>query len=137
MERGIAAVARARALIGTRFVAQGRDAASGVDCAGLAIHAYGIEAREVPDDYRLSGDHRPMFVKLVSRWFRRVSWRRLVPGDLLLLRPAPSQWHLGIWTGEGLLHADARRRSVIERPGVAEWPVAAAYRARVRKKKKG
>ncbi len=133
----MAAVERARTLVGTRFAAQGRNAASGVDCVGLAIHAYGIEASGIPDDYRLSGDHRLMFLKLVSRWFRRVSRRRLAPGDLLLLHPGASQWHLGIWTGDGLLHADARRRLVVERPGVSEWPVAAAYRARVRKRREG
>lgn len=132
----MAAVTRGRTLVGTRFVAQGRDPGVGVDCIGLAIHSFGIEAA-VPDDYRLAGDHRAQLFEFVSMRFRRVSRRRILPGDLLLLRPGERQWHLGIWTGDGLLHADARRRMVVERPGPAEWAIAAAFRARVRKQAKG
>ena len=131
----MAAVERGRALIGTRFVAQGRDSARGVDCIGLAVHAYRIKARAVPDNYRMAGDHRSAILGFVSSLFRRISRRRIAPGDLLLLRPAANQVHLAIWTGAGLLHADARRRAVIERPGPAAWPIVAALRPRVRIKK--
>ena len=135
MERGMAAVARGRALIGTRFVAQGRDPETGVDCVGLALHAFAIGRDTVPDDYRLSGVHRATILGGAASLFRRVSRLNPVPGDMLLLKPGARQWHLGIWTGGGLLHADARRRMVVERPGAPEWPVAAAFRARVRKTK--
>ena len=135
MERGMAAVTRGRRLIGTRFVAQGRDPAVGVDCIGLAVHAYRIEGCRVPADYRLAGDHRAAILGFVLPLFRRVPRRRIALGDFLLLKPGALQWHIGIWTGDGLLHADARRRMVVERPGLPEWPVAAAFRARVRKNK--
>ncbi len=126
------AVARARALIGTRFVAQGRDPAIGLDCVGLVVLVFGLEGQSVRDDYRLNGAHRDAILRFAAIDFRRVSRRRLRAGDVLLLRPGATQWHLGIWTGDGLVHADAGRRRIVERPGALEWPLAAALRRRVR-----
>ena len=133
MKRGEMAVERARALIGTRFVAQGRDV-QGIDCVGLVVAAFAIDRSTIRDDYRMAGNHGAAIKAVAERWFRRVSRRRLVPGDLLLMRPGAMQWHLAIWTGEGLIHADARRRMVVERPGTPEWPIIAALRARRRAK---
>jgi len=129
------AVAAARALIGTRFVAQGRNASRGVDCIGLVVNAFGLPAAEISDDYRMAGEHRAAILLALSGRFRRVSRRRLRAGDLLLCRPGARQFHLMIWSGEGVIHADARRRLVIERPGAPEWPVVAAFRARIREKR--
>ena len=132
MTKGEQAMARARALIGTRFVAQGRDPAIGLDCVGLALLAYGIDPATVSDDYRLRGPHRGAILRFAEAKFRRVSRRRLRSGDLLLLQPGAAQWHLGIWTGDGLIHADIARRMIVERPGAIGWPVAAALRPRTR-----
>ncbi|HEU4877051.1 MAG TPA: peptidoglycan endopeptidase [Sphingomicrobium sp.] len=132
MTKGEQAVARARALLRTRFVAQGRDPAIGLDCVGLALLAYAIDPAGVRDDYRLSGAHRSAILRFAEPRFRRVSRRRLRQGDLLLLRPGASQWHLGIWSGGGLIHADIASGRVVERPGAIAWPVAAALRQRVR-----
>ena len=137
MTRGEDAVGRARSLIGTRFVAQGRDSATGLDCVGLIVLAYGIDPAGVRDDYRLSGAHRAAILRGAERSFRRVSRRRLRGGDLLVLQPAVAQWHLGIWTGDSLIHADIVSRRIVERPGRPEWPVAAALRPRVRGAKGG
>lgn len=133
---GWSAVARARDLIGTRFLPQGRDPSRGIDCLGIVILAYAIDAERVPDDYRLSGDHRAAVMMRIAPWFRRVSRRRILPGDLLVLRPAADQWHFAIWSGEGVIDADAARRAVVERPGPARWPIAAAFRRRVRNQRK-
>jgi len=135
VRRGTKAVAAACALIGARFVPQGRDAARGVDCIGLVIHTYDLPVTDVSDDYRMSGDHRSAIVTELSSRFRRVSRQRLLPADLLLCRPGERQFHLMIWSGESVIHADARRQMVVERPGAPEWPVVAAFRARVRQKK--
>ena len=132
MTKGEQAVARARALLGTRFVAQGRDPAIGLDCVGLALLAYAIDPVGVSDDYRLSGAHRGTILRLAGTNFRRVARTRMRCGDLLLLQPGAAQWHLGIWTGGGLIHADIASRKVVERPGAAAWRVAAALRPRVR-----
>jgi len=119
-------------LVGTRFVAQGRDPAIGLDCVGLALHAYAIEAAGVSDDYRLSGAHRGAILAFARAKFRRVPQTRRRVGDLLLLRPGTAQWHLGIWTGDGLIHADIVSRRIVERPGPPDWPVAAVLRPRAR-----
>lgn len=132
MTKGDAAIVRARSLIGTRFVAQGRDRQIGLDCVGLALLAYAVEERGIPDDYRLSGAHRAAILALATKGFRRVSRRRLRIGDMLLLRPGANQWHLGLWTGESVIHADAASRRVVERPGTPAWPIAAALRQRAR-----
>jgi cell wall-associated NlpC family hydrolase len=125
-------MARARALIGTRFVAQGRDPHIGLDCVGLALLAYGIDPSTASDDYRLGGAHRGAILDFARARFRRVSRRRLRGGDLLLLQPAAAQWHLGIWTGDGLIHADIARRMIVERPGALAWRLTAALRPRTR-----
>ena len=123
---------RGRALIGTRFVAQGRDPAIGLDCVGLALLAYDLEAAGVSDDYRLSGTHRGAILDFAKARFRRVPRARRRAGDLLLLRPGAAQWHLAIWTGDGLIHADIASRKIVERPGPPAWPVAAVLRSRAR-----
>lgn len=126
------AIERARALVGTRFTAQGRDPEIGLDCVGLMVAAYGLDPRTVPDDYRLSGDHRSTVMQWTKARFRRVARTQLRAGDLLLLRPGVRQWHLGLWTGAGLIHADAANRRVLERPGPPDWPIAAVLRPRTR-----
>lgn len=135
MTQGEAAVARARLLIGTRFIAQGRDPGIGLDCVGLALLAFGIDQRAVRDDYQLSGPHREAILAFAKKDFRRVSRRQVRIGDLLLLKPAATQWHLGLWTGSGVIHADAASRRVVERPGAPAWPLAAALRKRTRSAK--
>lgn len=131
------AVVRGRTLIGTRFVSQGRDPTRGMDCVGLILAAFAIAPGTAADDYRLSGEHRDAIAAGLFERFRRVPRTRIAPGDVLLLRGGARHWHLGIWTGSGLLHADAQRRMTLERPGSPEWPIAAVYRARVRKRRGG
>lgn len=137
MTKGDEAVARARGLVGTRFVAQGRDPAIGLDCVGLALIAYRIDGARVRDDYRLGGAHRGAILGFAKANFRRVPRPRRRAGDLLLLRPGVSQWHLALWSGDGLIHADIASRKVVERPGLPEWPVAAVLRPRSRAAKGG
>jgi cell wall-associated NlpC family hydrolase len=132
MTKGEAAIARARLLIGTRFVAQGRDPAIGLDCVGLALLAFDVEGTAIPDDYRLSGSHGGAILAFAKKEFRRVSRRRVRVGDMLLLRPGATQWHLGLWTGNGVIHADGASRRVVERPGAVSWPIAAVLRRRTR-----
>lgn len=125
-------VARARALVGVAFRAQGRDPARGVDCIGLASIAFGVPG--VPSDYLLSGAMQGERLKTaLKRDFRRITRPQRRPGDLLLLRAAFEQWHLAVLTEGGFVHADARRRMVVETPGVPAWPIAAVYRRRARK----
>ena len=137
MKRGKEVVARARALVGTRFVAQGRDAAIGLDCVGLVLAAHGVEASGMPDDYRLSGAYRAWILEASKRLFRRVPRTRTRLGDVLLFKVGARQWHLGLWTGGSVIHADIASRTTVERPGAPPWPVAAVLRARTRLAKGG
>ncbi len=115
---------RARALIGTRFRPQGRGP-GGLDCIGLAAEALGLsEARR---DYALrGGDLAALESGLAEAGLVRVENK--AAGDVIVLRSGPGQLHLGVWTGVGLVHADAGLRRVVERPGALPWPVASIWR---------
>lgn len=120
-----AIVARARRAVGVRFRLHGRDLADGLDCAGLAAWALGV--REPPTGYALrSGDRDAVAMMIAGTGLRRVEGR--APGDLLLAQAGPGQLHLAIWTGAGVVHADAMLRRVVERPGAPPWPILGNWR---------
>lgn len=123
--RSDARIARARALIGTPFRLHGRAAASGLDCVGLIAIAIDRVAA-APTGYALRGGS----VQSWSALMDAVACRRRLPhraGDILLLEASAAQFHLGVWTGESLIHADARLRRVVETPGVPRWRIAGAW----------
>ena len=118
-------VARARALLGTRFRPQGRSASDGLDCIGLV--ALAIDARHVPCDYILRGGSvRRLAEELAAAGLRPVS--RMAAGDVLVLAPGPGQLHLGLFSGAGLIHGDAGLRRVVERPLPLPWPILGIWR---------
>lgn len=123
MNDGAAIVARARALLGTRFRPQGRGA-TGIDCVGLVAAALN---RSAPADYVLRGGS-PERLAAALRAAGLKPRRKRRAGDVLAMRSGPEQLHLGIWTGEGIVHADARLRRVVERPGGPLWPVIGIWR---------
>lgn len=120
-----ARIRRARLLIDAPFRLHGRAPETGIDCVGLIALAI-RRARLAPTGYALRGGTaegwRAMLDAAASR--RRGAWRA---GDVLLMRAGPMQFHLGIWTGESMIHADARLRRVIETPGDPQWPVLGAW----------
>lgn len=122
---------RARALVGVPFRAQGRDPATGLDCAGLVIAAFELPTDLGRTNYRLRGEHFGELMNALAGPFRRVGRGKARAGDLLLLRVADDQAHLAVLTNAGFVHADARLRRVVETPGEPEWQMAAAYRKRV------
>ncbi|MDR6128707.1 lipoprotein Spr [Sphingomonas sp. SORGH_AS802] len=122
MEGG-AVVARARAALAVPFRLHGRDGA-GLDCVGLAAHALRLEA---PSGYPLRGGEPDLVRARLDAVLHRVEGPP-VAGDLLMMRTGPGQLHLGIWTGAGLVHADAGLRRVVERPGAPPWPVLGCWR---------
>lgn len=120
-----AVVAAARRAVGSRFRLHGRTPAEGLDCVGLAAWAHGVAA--VPSGYALrSGDVAATMLLIAGAGLRRVA--AAAPGDLVLARAGPGQLHLAIWTGEGVVHADAMLRRVVERPGPPPWPVIGYWR---------
>ena len=118
-------VARARALIGVRFRPQGRTAAGGLDCVGLAALAVG--ARDVPCDYpSRGGSPLRLAEELTAAGLTPVE--TMAAGDVLTFAPRPDQLHLGLFTGTGLVHGDAGLRRVVERPLPLLWPVLGIWR---------
>ncbi len=120
-------VARARALVGARFRPQGRSAAQGLDCIGVAAVAIGVD--DVRKDYCL----RSSDANEVHQEFKRHGFIRMAPteageGDVLLVRPAPRRLHVVLLTRDGYLHADMRLRRVADVPGAVPWPVLSAWR---------
>jgi cell wall-associated NlpC family hydrolase len=125
-------VERARALVGCRFRPQGRDTATGLDCVGVIVTAFGLPVDAVRRDYRIRGLHRREIEAGLATWFRKVARTRVRPGDVLLMAVAPDQIHLAIRTGRGFVHADAGMRKVVETPGTPPWPIVGVWRRRVR-----
>lgn len=119
--------ARARELLGVRFRLHGRSRAHGVDCIGLAAHAFDAA---VPDDYALRGGSvRRIAALAAAAGLTRVDPETgVVVGDLLVMRVGAGQLHLGIAGNGGLIHADAALRKVVERPGTPPWPLIALWR---------
>jgi lipoprotein Spr len=120
-----AAVARARALIGVRFLPQGRDPGRGLDCVGLVASALAIEP--APRCYELrSGSLTRLAVEMASAGLAEA--QPPMPGDVLVACTGPGQLHLGLWTGTSLIHADAGLRRVVERPAPMPWPLVGIWR---------
>jgi hypothetical protein len=107
----------------------GRDVASGLDCVGLAALAMRAEGFEgaVPNGYALRRGDASAVAALISA-SGLVAAGESRAGDLLLLRVRAGQLHLAIWTGDGIVHADAMLQRVVERPGDPPWPVVGRWR---------
>ena len=107
-------IAAARSALGVPFKHQGRSL-SGMDCAGLVVHV----ARSLNLDY-IDGDgysRRPYGGLLETALdgqpcLERVTTRQ--PGDVLLMRFTGEPQHLGIFTGDALIHSYANVGKVCE-----------------------
>lgn len=121
----------ARACVGARFRPQGRALEYGLDCIGVALHAYlPPEARAtLRRGYRLRGERaEDLITEIESCPFTRIAGEAAAAGDLLVLESGPGQLHVAILTEAGFIHADARLRRVAEVPGPPPWPLIAAFR---------
>ena len=125
MKKGTEAVAAARALVGVRFRPQGRAPEIGLDCIGLIARALGVEVSRADYDLR-GGTLQELEAGLRVAGCVPVAERRA--GDVLVMHSGPGQLHLGIWAGDGIVHADARLRRVVERPGEVPWAVLGTWR---------
>lgn len=121
--------ARARALVGTRFRPQGRSE-DGLDCVGVVLATFGIQAHQVRRDYRLRGNDVQELRDQLERHFRRVPKTQLRAGDVMLVSPGGQQLHLAVRTSDGFVHADAGIGLVVETPGEPHWPLIGVYRKR-------
>jgi cell wall-associated NlpC family hydrolase len=127
--RGLEMAARARALVGTPFRPQGRDPRFGLDCVGTAAAAAGLPSDEVRRDYGLRGQRLAEIEhELCEYGWRPVPGVKTAPGDVIVCRTGPAQFHLAIAILKSFVHADAGLRRVVERPMPLPWPVEGIWR---------
>lgn len=119
----------ARALVGAPFRLHGRDPTTGLDCIGLVACAVG--GAVVPTGYRLRQGSPDAIVAGLDAALVRVDVARA--GDVLLFEAGAAQFHLGVMTERGFVHACALLRRVVETPGMPEWPLIGAWRKLGRK----
>jgi cell wall-associated NlpC family hydrolase len=123
-----AIVAAARGCVGTRFRAHGRMPGLGLDCVGVVLVAAAVLPLRPPvlPPYRLGGtppDIASVFIEICAT---RID--RALPGDVIVIAPAPDQRHFGIVTPLGMVHAHAGLGRVLEAPIDPDWPVVQAWR---------
>lgn len=123
--------AAAEALVGCPFRLHGRDAARGLDCVGLVACALEAVGRPVlaPDGYSL----RRQAIGGLAAAARAAGLVEidgpLAPGDVLLVRPGPGQFHLVIaLAGGAFVHAHAGLGRVVRTPGPPAWPTERRWR---------
>lgn len=131
-----AAIAYARACLGTPFRHQGRLPGVALDCAGLVLavaQAVGVEAVDFPGYGRQPFNGQLEAALAAQPCLEPVALADRQPGDVLLLRIARDPQHLAI-LGEGtLIHAWADAGQVCEHRLDARWEarIVAVYRFKV------
>lgn len=128
---GEALAAAAEALVGVRFRLHGRDPATGLDCVGVVAAASGAIGRPVslPTGYGLRAHRLPPLEHVAASCGFAVSAAPVGPGDVLLLRIGPCQYHLAIAArAGGFVHAHAGLKRVVAMPGPLPWPIVHCWR---------
>lgn len=122
----------AAGLAGTPFRLHGRDARTGLDCVGLVGAALTAAGRRAicPVGYRLRAlDVGEMLHFAARNGFRQVVDGSMEGGDLILVRPAPVQFHLVIANRtSGFVHAHAGLGRVTIMPAPMPWPIVDHWR---------
>lgn len=138
---GLRLVYHARACVGVRFRHRGRDPRTGLDCAGLLIHAIKAIGLQ-PHDLRTYG-REPFKDGLADAVLRNLGeplpeGEPLLPGDIVLMRFSREPHHLGILGdyvhgGLSLIHAYGGVERVVEHRLDDIWRsrVCSTYRLRV------
>lgn len=128
---GQALARAAEALAGTRFRLHGRDPATGLDCVGLLAAALAAIGRPapLPTGYALRMRILPALETVVSACGFGETSAPFAPGDVLMLRVGPCQYHLAIAArGSRFVQAHAGLRRVVIMPGPPDWPVLCRWR---------
>lgn len=126
-------VRTARGYLGTPFHHAGRQKGLGVDCVGLvlcALHELGATDWDDRHYSRLvDPDH---LRRQIERHCDPVPVEARQPGDLLLFRVQGVAQHVGLFTGESVIHAYETVGYVVEHRFGAAWErrLAAVYRWR-------
>lgn len=133
MAIGEMVAAAALDLVGSPFRMHGRDAATGLDCVGLAVVALARAGRPapVPDDYRLRGGLLECFDLWAADCGLAVAPPdgRHAAGDILLCEPGHRHFHVMVDAGAVLVHAHIGLRCVTAWPKPCPWPVRRRWRS--------
>lgn len=123
----------AESFVGAPFRFRGRDPRTGLDCVGLvaaALAKLGLPAEPIPPYSMRQRSFTEQLGCAVGAGFDLVTGAS-VAGDLLLLRPGPAQFHLGIVNAAGgLIHAHAGLGKVVMTPPPLPWPIEQHWRLR-------
>lgn len=118
-------VTAARACLGTPFAHQGRVIGVGLDCVGVAVHAVrsiGVDVLDIPGYGRTPNNGRlasAMDAQCGLERVHNIAERRA--GDILLLRFFREPQHVGICTGDGIIHAYQAVDGCCEHPIDEKW----------------
>lgn len=123
--------ASAAQFVGVPFRLHGRTPAFGLDCIGLVAAAFegaGLTAIP-PTGYGLrNSDIRQALALAAVNGLNDVSGP-VQPGDILLVRPGPAQFHLLVAEhGTSFIHAHAGLRRIVRTPGPLPWPIDRQWR---------
>lgn len=116
-----ALIAEARTWLGTPFLHQGRTH-RGVDCVGFVIVSLQRLGCIPPDfeitDYPRTPTRDQLMQKIVSHCTRLPG---PIPGSMLAIRWKQEVTHVGIFTGETLIHSYQKRGGVVEHSFRGRW----------------
>lgn len=129
---GAVALARAaQALVGCRFALHGRNRETGFDCVGVLAASLAATGRQVclPNGYTMRQTSAAIFAAQAARCGLVPADGPAQPGDVLLFKVGPCQFHLGIAGFEGgLVHAHAGLRRVVISAIPDDWAQAGHWR---------
>lgn len=115
-------ISAARECVGTPFVHQGRINGMALDCAGVIVHVartLGFEPVE-PAGYARSPSNGALESAAdAQQYLTRVTNRQ--PGDVLMMRFTGEPQHVGIFTGENIIHSYERVGKVVEHRLDDKW----------------
>ncbi|MCB2060940.1 MAG: hypothetical protein R3E09_01085 [Novosphingobium sp.] len=128
---GESLAAAAEALAGTRFRLHGRDPETGLDCVGVlaaALAAIG-RAAPLPNGYALRARKLDGLAAVARHCGFADADGPTMPGDVLLVRTAPCQFHLMIAVAKGrFIHAHAGLKRVVLLDRLPDWPICGRWR---------
>ncbi len=128
---GVELAEAARALVGTRFRLGGRDPATGLDCIGLleaAMHCCGRPVR-LPHGYSLRLLDADAWLPNPAKAGFIMAAPPFAPGDAVLLRVGPAQFHLAIRAVDsGWVHAHAGLRRVVHQTATPDGEIVHHWR---------
>lgn len=117
-------VRTARACLGTPFHHQGRQPGVGLDCAGLLVvicQSVGLEVLDLPAYGRYPHGGELEAAVAAQPFLRKVVAGERAAGDVLLMRFTDAPQHLGLWTGDTLIHAYESVGRVVEHRLDGRW----------------